>query len=57
VYSLPRLERSSLAGEALEFGMARVFADTGGSCTARALAEGQTAPTGCGESMVGGILV
>jgi hypothetical protein len=55
VYSSPRWERSSLAGEALEFGTVRALADTGGSCTVRVLAGEQAAPTGCGGLMVGGI--
>jgi hypothetical protein len=55
VYSLPRWERSNLAGEALEFGTARALADTGGSCTVRVPAGAQAAPTGCGELMAGGI--
>jgi len=55
VYSLPRWERSSLAGEALEFGTVRALADTGGSCTVRVLAGEQVAPTGCGGLMAGGI--
>lgn len=53
--SLPRLERSSLAGEVLGFGTVRVLAGMGVECMVLGPAGEQKAPIGCGGLMVGGI--